>query len=149
MKAKYLYVIALSGLLTACSTSDSETLKRARTIQDQTLQEYSSLDSTLNARLSALSGEMATISTDSTFATDSTKIQAFEVLKSKQIQVESLQQEFKSWKDQLTLLPSTDAIAKGAANPFGDKANDQQVLEALKKSQEDISTWRSKVNEVK
>lgn len=149
MKVKYLYVIALSGLLTACATSDSETLKRARTIQDQTLKEYSSLDSTLSARLSALSAEMSTISTDSTFATDSTRIKAFEGLKSKQMEIEVLQQEFKSWKEQLTLLPSTDEIAKGAANPFGDKANDQQVLEALKKSQEDISTWRSKVNEVK
>jgi major membrane immunogen (membrane-anchored lipoprotein) len=149
MKAKYLYAIALSSLLTACATSDSETLKRARTIQDQTFKQYSTLDSTLSARLSALSAEMAAISTDSTFATDSTKIKAFDALKSKQMEVESLQQEFKSWKEQLILLPSTEEIANGAANPFGDKANDQQVLEALKKSQEDISTWRSKVNEVK
>lgn len=149
MKAKYLYVIALSGLLTSCATSDSETLKRTRTIQEQTLKEYNSLDSTLAARLNELSAEMSTISTDSTFATDSTKIKAFEALKSKQLEVEALKQELQNWKNELAILPSTEEIANGATNPFGDKAKDQEVLSALKKSQEDITTWKSKVNAVK
>lgn len=145
LNMRFFYILTATALLTACSTSDSETLKRARTIQDETLKGISSLDSTLSAKLSSVSSEMSVLSTDSTMATDSLKIKAFDALKLKQTDIEELKTEMADWKKGIALLPSSEEIANGAANPFGDKAKDQDVLAALKKTQEDLSSWKSKV----
>lgn len=134
-----------AALLAACSTSDSETLKRARSIQDETIKGISSLDSTLASKLELLKAEMSALSTDSTMATDSLKVKAFEALKLKQTDIESMKSEMADWKKNLPMLPTSEEIAAGAANPFGEKAKDQDVLSALKKAQEDLSLWKSKV----
>jgi len=51
LNMRFFSILTAAALLAACSTSDSETLKRARTIQDETLKGISSLDSTLSAKL--------------------------------------------------------------------------------------------------
>ncbi len=145
LNMRFFSILTAAALLTACSTSDSETLKRARTIQDETLNGISSLDSTLTVKLNSVSSEMSVLSTDSTMATDSLKIKAFDTLKLKQTDIEGLKAEMADWKKGITLLPSSEEIAAGAANPFGEKAKDQDVLAALKKTQEDLSSWKSKV----
>lgn len=139
-----LSVIAL--LVTSCTTSDSETLKRARSIQDETFQTVSELESSLSSKMELLKSEMAVISMDSTMATDSVKIQSFDALKNKQHNLETLRSEMLDWKEKLSILPSSEEIASGAANPFGDKTKDQEVLAAIKTAQEELSSWKSKVS---
>jgi len=134
-----------SSLFAACSTSDSETLRQARTIQEATLTTIASLDSTIGKKISSINEELSVLSMDSTMATDSVKIKAFDSLKAKQSSINSLHTELLDWKKSIVLLPSTEEIASGAANPFGDKAKDQDVLAALKKNQEELSEWKSKI----
>jgi|688.fasta_scaffold00452_18 HD superfamily phosphohydrolase len=138
--------IALTVMFTACVTSESEMLKQARSIQDATVQSASSLDSSLNSRLTKLLDERNIMAQDSTLSTDSLKMQSFSVLKGKIENLETLQGEIKSWKAEMKLLPTVKEIESGTKNPFGEKAKDQEILSEIKKTQEAFNTLKMKAD---
>lgn len=142
----FLSLLFATSLLAACSVSDSETLKRARSIQQETLSGIHTLDSSLFAKIEAIKLEITTLSADSLIATDSLKMKSLELLKEKQIEINTAKNQLEEWKGSLNILPSTEEIASGAANPFGEKTKDQEVLSAIKNAQEELNSWKSKVS---
>ncbi len=144
---RYLAILASSLLFTACATSDSETLRIARSLQDATLRQGQSIDSTLQAKLSDIQSEINLLKNDTLLALDTLKQQAMEAILQKQSSIQELRNEISQWQNQLPKLPSTEEIAAGAANPFAEDGKDQDALKAIKKAQEEMSAWQSKVNE--
>ena len=148
MKSSHLFfsVIFSSLLFVACVSSESEMLKQARSIQSELLTQVDALDSTMTVRLTSMNDERGAMSADSTISTDSLKMQQFMMMKEKIDNLSNLQSELTDWKSNLKMLPSVEEMSKGAENPFGEKAKDQEILQAIKKSQEDFNTLKMKAD---
>lgn len=146
MKSSQLFfsVIFSSLFLVACVSAESEMLKQARTIQNDLLNNVSSLDSTMSARLVVLNEERGVMSADTTLSTDSLKMQQFMMMKEKIDNLDNLKSALTDWKSNMKLLPSVEEMGSGAENPFGEKAKDQEILQEIKKSQEDFNTIKMK-----
>ena len=146
-KIQFLFSIALvSTMLIACVTSESELLKQARSIQDEVVKSSVSLDSTMGAKLTVLNSERSEMAMDTTMSTDSIKIQSFMVLKNRIDNLAAIQSELQDWRSNMKMLPSAKDIDGGAENPFGEKAKDQEILGAIKKSQEEFNNLKMKAD---
>lgn len=132
--------------LTACVSSESELLRQARSIQEETIKSASSLDSVLGVKLTGLLEERNVMAQDSTLSADSVRMQSFMLLKGKIDNLESLKGELKNWKSELKVLPTLKEIESGAQNPFGEKAKDQEILSDIKKSQENFNNLKMKAD---
>lgn len=134
----------VAAMFAACVSSESELLKQARSIQDEMLTSVDGLDSTMTARLKTINEERSVMAMDSTMSTDSIKLQSFMILKDKIDNITNIQSEMVNWRSNLKLLPDAKEIAGGAENPFGEKAKDQEILSAIKKSQEEFNNFQIK-----
>jgi hypothetical protein len=135
---------AFTMALTACVTSESEMLRQARSIQDETVKSATSLDSVMDSRLTKLEQERNLMAQDTTMSTDSLKMQSFSQLKDKIDNLQSIRGELTNWKTELKLLPTVQELESGKENPFGDKKKDQEILAEIKKSQENFNTLKLK-----
>lgn len=147
MKAiQYLFMTSLAtAILFACAAGETETLKKARAIQDELLADVHKLDSTVSEYANKLNGDISAAGMDSTLQTDSIKMKAYTVLKDKFNSITTMQSEMMDWKNNLKTLPTIEELAKGAENPFGDKAKDSDILTSLENAKKDFETLRSKV----
>lgn len=147
-KVNQLFLLIFSvTLFVACASGDSETLKQARLIQDQIMKSYSSVDSSLSAYTENMNNTFTTMTADTTLMQDTTKLAEYLALKAKFNQADELKNEMADWKSSVKMLPTVEEIANGAENPFGEKAKDQDILASIKKSQEEFTKLKSKVEE--
>jgi len=147
-KVNLLFILIFSlTLFAACASGDSETLKQARQIQNDIMKSYGSVDSSLTAYSERMNTTFTTMTADSNMMKDTTKLAEYMALKSKFNQADQLKNQMADWKGSVKMLPSVEEIAKGAENPFGEKAKDQDILASLKKSQEEFAKLKSKVEE--
>lgn len=147
-KVNQLFALIFSiTLLAACASGDSETLKQARQIQNEIMKNYNEVDSSLNVYSEKMNATFATMTADSTMMQDTVKLAEYMALKAKFNRADELKNELADWKSTVKMLPTAEEIAKGAENPFGDKAKDQDILASIKKSQEDFAKLKSKVEE--
>jgi hypothetical protein len=137
-------VLFIAAAFTACVSAESELLKQARSIQDELMNNVQSLDSSLSAKLTVLNAERSEMAMDTTMSTDSLKMQSFMIAKEKIDNLSNLQSELTDWSSNVKMLPSVEEMTKGAENPFGEKAKDQEILNAIKKSQEAFNTLKQK-----
>lgn len=141
------FAVAFSVLFfVACVSSESEMLKQARTIQNDLMNQVTSLDSIMAVKLNSLNDERSVMSADTAMSTDSLKLQQFMMLKERIDNISNLQSSLTDWKSNVKMLPSVEDLAKGAENPFGDKAKDQEILQAIKKSQEEFNALKMKAD---
>lgn len=133
------------AILVACSGSESEMLKQARTIQEAMMKSKSGLDSMLTERLNAYSEEVTTLSQDAELATDSLKIANYDKIKTAYSDLEMLKSELNDWTNNVKLLPSAEEIAGGAENPFGGDMKDEDILKEIKASQEKFEDLKSRI----
>lgn len=147
-KVNQLFALIFSiTLFAACASGDSETLKQARQIQNEIMKNYNEVDSTLNVYSQKMNATFANMTADSTMMQDTLKLAEYMALKAKFNRADELKNELADWKSTVKMLPTAEEIAKGAENPFGDKAKDQDILASIKKSQEDFAKLKSKVEE--
>ncbi|MEZ4799414.1 MAG: hypothetical protein R2809_06495 [Flavobacteriales bacterium] len=133
------------AMLVACSGSESEMLKQARTIQEAMMKSKSELDSSLAARLNAYSEEVTLLSQDAELATDSVKMANYDEIKSAYSDLEMLKAELNDWTMNVKMLPSAEEIAGGAENPFGGDMKDEDILKEIKASQEKFEDLKSRI----
>lgn len=133
------------AILVACSGSESEMLKQARTIQEAMMKSKSGLDLMLTERLNAYSEEVTTLSQDAELATDSLKIANYDKIKTAYSDLEMLKSELNDWTNNVKLLPSAEEIAGGAENPFGGDMKDEDILKEIKASQEKFEDLKSRI----
>lgn len=142
----FVFVFAIA-VLTACATGDSETLKQARQIQNEMMKSYGSLDSSLSAYSNQMNEKISAMTADTLLNQDTLKLKDYMAMKEKFNRVDELKNAMSDWKATIKMLPSAEEISKGAENPFGDKAKDQDVLKAIKTSQEEFAKLKTKVEE--
>jgi hypothetical protein len=135
----------LVGLLVACSTGESKLLSQAREIQNTLLNSYSSLDSAMKISMNSINTQIDEFAKDSTMSADTLKVNALAAVNEKHESMLAVQKELLKWKEELVILPTTEEIKNGAKNPFGEGAKDQDILNALKKSQEDLKSIQTKI----
>ena len=133
-----------TSLAVACASGESETLKQARTIQTDIMNQTKDLDSTINVKLESVNSELTILNEDSTMQTDSVKLAGYMTTKDKYNELTTLKSDLADWKSNVVMLPTVEEMANGAENPFGEKAKDQEVLASIKKSQDDFSAFRTK-----
>ena len=145
-KVNHVFAIIFSiAILAACASGDSETLKQARQIQTDIMKNYSTLDSSLAAYTERMNESFTIMTADTTLMQDTLKLAEYMALKTKFNEADALKNEMSDWKGSIKMLPTADEIAKGAENPFGDKAKDQDILASIKKSQEEFAKLKTKV----
>lgn len=135
-------------LVCACAASETEQLKQARAIQNETLKSLNQLDTSLAAYTNRISGEISAMSTDTMLQQDTTLFKNYNALKNKLEQANSGRNELVNWKSQMKLLPTPEEIAKGAANPFGEGKTDEEALSGMKKQNEDLDALTKKLSEL-
>jgi hypothetical protein len=133
------------ALLGACATGESNLLSKAREIQNNLLSSYASVDSTMKLSMSAVNTQIEEFARDSTMGADTLKVKTLAVVNEKHESLMAVQKELQTWREELKLLPSTEEIQHGAKNPFGDEAKDQDILNMLKKSQENLKSIQTKI----
>jgi hypothetical protein len=139
-KVNSLIALVVIASFASCVSSESEKLTEARKLQDSILSEAHALDSALLKETQQLSATSDLMSGDSLLATDSLFMARYISIKTKLNELENLQAEVVAWQNSLTKLPSQDELKKGAKNPFGQKASDQEVYDK-------ISLYRVKLDE--
>ncbi len=146
--AKLFSFLLCAALLAACATGESNLLSRAREIQNNLLSSYSSVDSSMKLSLTAINSQIEEFVSDSTMSLDTIKVKAFATVNEKHESLMAVQKELQTWRQELKLLPSTEDIQHGAKNPFGDEAKDQDILNMLKKSQDDLKAIQTKITTI-
>jgi cell division protein YceG involved in septum cleavage len=131
--------------LVACAGAESEQLKQARTIQETMLKSKGNLDSLVDVKMNELSARITELSADSTLATDSLKTATYTSIKSQLSDIESLKSKLSDWMSNVKMLPTVEEIAKGAENPFGDGAKDQDILKAIQDNQKQFDELKSEI----
>ena len=145
---KYLFLSLFAvSLLIACAAGESETLKKARTIQVGLLADVHQLDSTVSEYANRLNGDISAAGMDSTLQSDSTKMKNYTLLKDKFNTITTLQSEMMDWKSNLKTLPTIEELSQGAESPFGENAKDHDILSSLENSKKDFETLKSRVTE--
>lgn len=130
-KVLYLFCVTSAAVMSSCVSSESKKLTEARTLQTTILTEAHVLDSALFAETQQMGATRDLMSTDSLLATDSLFLARYVAFKNKLNEMEGLQAEIVAWQNSLTKLPSQDELKKGAKNPFGQKASDQEVYDKI------------------
>jgi len=140
---KFLFATWLTCSLVACSTADSPILKQARTMQESILKDANVLDSTVGVQITALEATLTDMTLDTTLNTDEAKKQSYVVLKEKYNELLDTKTRLDNWRSNITLLPTPEEIAKGAENPFGKGAKDEDVLTKFKSAAADLAKLKS------
>lgn len=143
--SKIFGVLFSVALLVACSGSESEMLKQARTIQEAMMKSKEGLDSALTAKLNAYSEEVTMLSQDAELATDSLKMANYDEIKTAYSDLEMLKAELNEWTSNVKMLPTAEEIAGGAENPFGSEMKDEDILKEIKASQEKFEDLKSRI----
>jgi cell division protein YceG involved in septum cleavage len=133
------------AVLVACSSAESEQLKQARTIQETMLKSKGNLDSLVDLKMNELSAKITEMSADSTLATDSLKAATYSSVKTQLSDIEMLKSKLTDWMSSVKMLPSVEEIAKGAENPFGDGAKDQDILKSIQDNQKQFEELKSEI----
>lgn len=131
--------------LVACAGAESEQLKQARTIQETMLKSKANLDSLVDLKMNELSAKITELSADSTLSTDSLKTATYTSVKSQLSDIESLKSKLSDWMSNVKMLPTVEDIAKGAENPFGDDAKDQDILKSIQDNQKQFDELKSEI----
>jgi hypothetical protein len=147
IKNLFLALLAASFFI-ACAAGESETLKKARAVQDGLMDDVHKLDSAVSEYANRLNGDISAAGMDSTLQTDSTKMKNYSLLKDKFNSITTIQSEMMDWKSNLKTLPTIAELSQGAENPFGDNAKDNDILTSLESSKKDFETLKSRVMEV-
>ncbi len=135
-------------LVCACAASETEQLKQARALQNETLKSLNQLDTSLAAYTNRLSGEISAMSTDTMLQLDTVLFKNYNALKNKLEQANSAHTDLVNWKSQMKLLPTPEEIAKGATNPFGEGKTDEDALSGMEKQYEEYNAMSKKVSEL-
>ncbi len=133
------------AVLVACSSAESEQLKQARTIQETMIKSKGNLDSLVDLKMNELSAKVTEMSADSTLATDSLKAATYSSVKTQLSDIEMLKSKLTDWMSSVKMLPSVEEIAKGAENPFGDGAKDQDILKSIQDNQKQFEELKSEI----
>lgn len=131
--------------IVACSSGESELLKQARTIQDGIMKSKSDLDSTIDVTITAYNEKLATMSADSVLMNDSIGMVNFTMTQDKVSMLGEYKSKLADWAEGMKMLPTSEEIAKGAENPFGKDAKDQDILNSIKTSQEEFNALKSDI----
>lgn len=134
--------------ITACDSAESPSLRESRSIQDNLMRRIAQVDSMLNTQLTTLREQSIALSNDTLLTSDSLLRVHYSNLKESANQLEYKQTELRNWRDQLTLLPSKEEIARGIANPFGEQAGDKGILQALNASSDTLIILESSISEL-
>ena len=129
----------------ACAGAESEQLKEARTIQEAMMKQKHNLDSTLNLKMDELGAKLGVISSDTSLATDSTKIAMYVEVKTQYSNLENMKSKMSDWAMNIKTLPSLEELANGAENPFGKDAKDQDILAGVKANQAAFEELKSEI----
>jgi hypothetical protein len=120
-------------------------LKQARTIQETMLTSKSNLDSLVDVKMNELSAKITEMSADSTLTADSLKVATYGSVKSQLSEIEMLKSKLADWMSNVKMLPTVEEIAKGAENPFGDGAKDQDILKSIQDNQKQFEELKSEI----
>ena len=147
MKTRRIYYLSflIITFLAACATGESETLKKARIIQDELMSSVHSLDTMISEYSNKLNGDISAAGMDSTLQSDSLKMKNYALLKDKFNNITTIQSEMIDWKSNLKTLPTIEELANGAENPFGEGAKDQDILSALENSKREFDTLKTRI----
>jgi hypothetical protein len=138
----------LSFILTAavaCSTGESAALKEARQIQDNILKGRAALDSTIDVSIAGLNEKLSAMSADSVAMADSSVRASFEAMQSRVSSLATSKSKIADWVTNLKTLPSAEDLAGGAENPFGAEAKEDDILTALKASEEEFNSLKTSI----
>ena len=133
------------AIFVACASAESEQLKQARTIQETMIKSKGNLDSLVDLKMNELSVKVTEMSADSTLATDSLKTATYNSVKTQLSDIEMLKSKLTDWMSGVKMLPSVEEIAKGAENPFGDGAKDQDILKSIQDNQKQFEELKSEI----
>jgi hypothetical protein len=134
-----------AAMLVACASAESEVLKQARTIQDGIMKQKNNLDSTVDMTIKELNGKITVMSGDSLAMQDSTNIALFSEMQTKVSRLSELKSKLNDWASSTKMLPTVEDLAKGVDNPFGEEANDQDILKGIQDSQSSFSDLKSEI----
>jgi hypothetical protein len=59
--------------------------------------------------------------------------------------IEMLKSKLTDWMSSVKMLPSLEDMAKGAENPFGDGAKDQDILKSIQDNQKQFEELKSEI----
>lgn len=133
------------AVLVACSSAESEQLKQARTIQETMIKSKGNLDSLVDLKMTELSSKITEMSADSTLAADSLKTATYNSVKTQLSEIEMLKSKLSDWMSNVKMLPTAEEIAKGAENPFGEAAKDQDILKSIQENQKQFEELKSEI----
>lgn len=143
----FIFAVFFAGMV-ACSTSDSPVLKQARTMQESLMKDCQGLDSIISSKITVLEGTLIDMSQDTTLNADTLKMTSYKELKEQYNGLLDAKTRIDNWKIEMKLLPTPEEIAKGAENPFGKDASDEDVLNAMKSSNASFLTLKSEVDKM-
>jgi hypothetical protein len=143
----FIFAVLFAGMV-ACSTSDSPVLKQARTMQESLMKDCQGLDSIISSKITVLEGALTDMSQDTTLNADTLKMASYKELKEQYNGLLDAKTRIDNWKIEMKLLPTPEEIAKGAENPFGKEASDEDVLNAMKSSNASFLTLKSEVDKM-
>jgi len=139
----YLFRLCLIICITAvssCVSSESPTLQQCRQLQDSLYLRIGSIDSALTSAMDSIRAHCTVLSTDTLLATDSLLRERYSGMKEAVSNLELTQTEFHAWRDNLIVLPESEAIAQGIENPFGSSTGDVGVLQRLQFYSDTLAT---------
>jgi hypothetical protein len=131
--------------LASCSTGDSPVLKQARSMQESMMRNCQSLDSTVSIQITELEAKLIDMSNDTTLNKDSIKLGSYATLKEKYNKLLDYKTKIDNWRLGVKLIPTPEEIAKGAENPFGKDAKDEDVLTQIKSANADYITMQADI----
>jgi hypothetical protein len=127
MKLKYLSIIILTITLSSCVSSESETLKKARTRQAEMLKAAQIIDSLIILNGKNIDSQLADMSQDTTLAADSTKLAAYIEMRERSNFYTELQNALSDWRIQTKLLPEKGIDPKA----FAEGTTDADILTSI------------------
>ena len=134
-----------AAMMIACAQAESEVVKQARTIQEGIMKSKTQLDSTIDVSIKEINGRITTMSSDSIAMQDSTNIVLFGEMQTKVARLAELKSKLTDWSSSMKMLPSAEEVAKGAENPFGKEATDQDILKGVQASQTEFNDLKSEI----
>jgi hypothetical protein len=85
------------------------------------------------------------MSSDSIAMKDSSNIALFGQMQSQVARLAEMKSKLTDWASSMKMLPTPEEVAKGAENPFGKEATDQDILKGVQASQEEFNNLKSEI----
>ena len=145
---RFLFSSFFLAFVASCTTSDSTVLKEARSMQQSMMQECQGLDSLVSSKITSIEGTLTEMTEDTTLNADTAKMATYISLKEKYNALLDAKTRIDNWRVDMKLLPTPEEIAKGAENPFGKEASDEDVLRTMKSSNASLLTLKSELDEL-